>query len=221
MFQFFNSIKEKKNRSGFSIPELMITISIIVILSTVVVMSSRRAETELQFGNFSHEFAFLFRKAQSAATNVAIGQTGSGRIASTFGIHVPRSKNQIIYYQEFENDPVGGRYRYNSGEDSTLPGLSIPSYMTIASVCVRGDTSRIACSFPNPQRFDLDITFTRPTQQPQIIMRGCNTITNPNIVQIGLSHNRIAGVRRYIILHKAGMIYTSQVSELAEQDDGC
>ncbi len=84
-----NKILKRKNNRAFTLVELMVTISIFLILSSIVIFdySSFRSQVSLQ--NLTDNIALSIRKAQSFAIGArrAVGQSVVSPFNNSYGIH--------------------------------------------------------------------------------------------------------------------------------------
>lgn len=219
--------KSMLNR-GFTLPELIVTIAIIIILSTIVVTGLRQADARITVSTSAHEIAMLYKRSQSEAINVSTGST----TAKTFGIYNNPTLNNgklfTYFYEGAEEDGSSFKYRYevdNSvssvasfpNEKSSLT-RTLPQNVKVVSSCLVSyipfsGQQKFVCNYPNNIQFKTNVTYTRPNLQAQFVNPQTATpgLCMPDAVSyvIELASESYPEIVYYVIIEKSGLIYTS------------
>ncbi|MEK7179017.1 MAG: prepilin-type N-terminal cleavage/methylation domain-containing protein [Patescibacteria group bacterium] len=143
---------------GFSLTELLVTVSIFVIVAGVVLVNFPSFSSRIALENLAHEIALVVRQAQ--VFGVASREFGPGSgIFPTHGAHFDISANTsfTLFADTNENGLYGG-----SGE--LIETLRIQRGNVISSLCGYATASSPCTSLDT-----LHITFTRPDPEARII----------------------------------------------------
>jgi len=147
------STKTQPSR-GFGLVELMVSISIMTLVTTVILVKNRSFNNALLLRNQAYEIAFSLRQAQLLAVS---GTREVGATSNQYGIHFDVSAS-----------PANGRYRlfrdggsgnpnpgwYSASDDSPIGTLGmLDSRYIIQDIVDSGD---------NSLGDELSITFVRP-----------------------------------------------------------
>ncbi len=151
----FNSKKLFFNRHGrgFGLVELMVSISIMTLVSTVILVKNRSFNNALLLRNQAYEIAFSLRQAQLLAVS---GNKESSSDSNQYGIHFDvDSEPGNGQYRMFRDDSDSSTNlgRYDSG-DTTLG--------TIGTLDNRFVIREIVDNNNNPLEDELSVTFVRP-----------------------------------------------------------
>ena len=76
MFNIYQKQKINK-KAGFTLVELLVTISIFVILTGVVLFNSNSFDSTVLLNNFGYDIALTIKQAQSFGVNVREDNTGN------------------------------------------------------------------------------------------------------------------------------------------------
>ena len=169
MKKFFH-IHERNTRRGFSIIELMISISIFTILTTSFLAGYNRFNKRISVDTLAHQIGQWVRDAQISAMGTR--KTVGGTNFPGYGLHFDiASSTQFIYFADLNNNrryDAGGTCG-NAGVEceqviTLLQGNSIQSLFgdtspgnSVTSLCSPYDTSSV-----------FDITFRRPNPDATI-----------------------------------------------------
>ncbi|MBY0538640.1 prepilin-type N-terminal cleavage/methylation domain-containing protein [Patescibacteria group bacterium] len=139
---------------GFGLVELMVSISIMTLVSTVILVKNRSFNNALLLRNQAYEVAFSLRQAQLLAVS---GNKESASNSNQYGIYFDiGSEPGNGQYRLFRDDSNSGSNlgRYDSA-DHTLPG-------GIGTLDNRFVIREIVDSNDNPLEDTLSVTFVRP-----------------------------------------------------------
>lgn len=154
-------------RSGFSLVELLVTVSIFVVTTGIVLVSFPTFSSKIALDNLAHEVALAIRQAQ--VFGVAAKETipGSG-IFGGHGVRFDSSQNTTFYL--FTDTDGNNKY---SGSGELLETFNIQRRNYISSICGHL-TSSSGCTALTA----VDITFDRPDPEPTLLgnVQGSETL---------------------------------------------
>ncbi len=143
----------RKSSRGFGLIELMVSISIMTLVSTVILVKNRSFNNALLLRNQAYEVAFSLRQAQLMAVS---GTKLSGTGRNIYGIHFNvASAPDNGRYQMFQ-DNQGTQYWYDDGADAPIGSI----IGTIDNHYVMDITDSSGNGAGSPDT--LSITFERP-----------------------------------------------------------
>ncbi len=154
-----SSLSLKNNsQNGFTLVELLISVGIITVVSTIVLLKYSSFDSGVLLKNTAYEVALALREAQ--AKSVSGSHDGGGDARYPFGVtFTPDSKKYTIFrFASSTGDPyydVGGAGSYATGLSTT----TIERSMYVTDVCVNAGSTD-ACAVDGVTR--LDISFRRP-----------------------------------------------------------
>lgn len=207
------SFKQNKKYSriiaGFTLTELMITITVFVLLSAVVITNFRSVDNSLILTNVAHQVAVIIRKAQiSGISNTGLG-SGAAEVFPSYGVHFdttgPPPQNTFILFADL---PAGAGDGVCLGTCPLLPppppgkeGIQrytlAPGY-TIKDLCGNFKTT----GTPGCGLNRLNITFVRPNPDA-VLKRNAGDTPYSNAEVIIQSKT---GVTKTIVIWKTGQI---------------
>jgi prepilin-type N-terminal cleavage/methylation domain-containing protein len=147
----------KKNipasRQGFTLIELVVTISIFVVVSTLIFANYPKFKSQLSLKKTSQEIAFAVREAQVYSLSV---KSYDNTFNFGYGVHFDKSKpNTIVLFADTNNNNV-----FDEESDGNVKEYKIQTNNAISDLC--GDEKK---SFPNPGLCglsQLDAVYLRP-----------------------------------------------------------
>lgn len=186
-----NFIKKVNLVWGFTLIELMVTISIFLVITTTVIFNYGDFKSSVSLQNNTDSIALSIRKAQS----YAIGAKGSGGVFSnSYGIHFSIDENtpsnpqsgfnkSFILFSTNNNklyDVANGGSCSDSSANECRELFSITSSDKIKEIWVDGDKT-------NPTYSNVDIVFTRPEPRayfcyrPNVSTSTCTAVGNSSV----------------------------------------
>lgn len=165
---------------GFTLVELLVTISIFVILTGVVIFSQANFNNTILLTNLSYDTALTIRQAQTYGVNIknfTVGTTGN---FVPYGVHFDQSADKsFILFADLEtvidqgpdgifdgpNETCLSDYNNDEVKDGCVNRYNITRGNHIARLCVGTETSTDCDITPKT----LDITFVRPSPEAKII----------------------------------------------------
>ncbi len=109
-------------RRGFTLVELLVTISMFVILTGVVLLNSKNFDNSILLKNFTYDVALTIRQAQSYGVNVRESNTGSfNKVNQGYGVYFDinsstGSDKNFILFNDTGNSPDK---KYNDAPNSS------------------------------------------------------------------------------------------------------
>ena len=168
---------QSRQTAGFSIVELMITISIIVLVTGLVLARYSSFNNSVLLQAQAFEIGFDIRQAQQTAISVQAAESAS---RNGFGIHFDTSHpNQYIFFEDLNNN---GEFDDGTGiaDDETLNAFLIDTRFEIVGI-------RTGSGSMTP-RNEVSITYRRPNFDGRIRPNG-------EIVEIDIATGPDAPVR--------------------------
>lgn len=164
----------KKNKlflaeRAFTIIELMVTITIVVLVTGVIMLQYSSFNSSVLLTSQAYLTAFDIREAQSLAIGVR-GQGGQFR--EEYGLYFNMRGANPNQYLLFQDNVAFGAHdpaRYQAGEQIGVPYLVDPRF-SIVNICATNSSGRTcyvddpatAGETVNATMFDIAITFKRP-----------------------------------------------------------
>lgn len=189
---------------GFSIVELLITLTVFFILATALIVSYRSYDLKFAFETEAHMVAQHIREAQISA--MSMRQTKTGSFTAGYGVHFKPDTGEFTMFADLNDNG-----RINNGEEEEV--VTLKHGVRISSLCGEvGTASTLDCSLPLKvlqSPFDsLDIVFRRPNPDA-MITNGMDSAPPPPLIQ--QSHVRIVlqspkGYTRHIDVWETGQI---------------
>lgn len=160
MIFFTQNRKYRNARRGFTVFELLVTVSVFVILSTFVVANFKTVNNSLILRNVANQVATVVRKAQVHGISVKGFGSGPAEVFPSYGVNFNRTAGNNTFFTLFADRNRNGIF------DGTCPATllnecvqryNLPANYTISSL--RGNQKSGTPGTPiNP----LNVTFTRP-----------------------------------------------------------
>ncbi|MEQ1499798.1 MAG: type II secretion system protein [Parcubacteria group bacterium] len=200
----------KKNR-GFTLVELMVAISIVILLMSVVLFNYFSVNGSLSVSSAAQELAISIREAQFYGLNVK--QTSAGRFDSAYGVYFNPGSNpsDYIIFVDSNTNPGDRAGRYDAGNgcgsSSTecVERVNLRDGVTISGVC-NDDVSESNCSL-NPSLHSMHIVFKRPEPDASISFANGGGIITSSSQLVGKIYLRSqSGNTAYVFVRKTGQI---------------
>jgi prepilin-type N-terminal cleavage/methylation domain-containing protein len=144
----------RRLKAGFTFVEMLISMSIVVLFSTIILANQRRFESSLTTKSLAYEVALVFRQAQ--VFSLAVRGSGSS-FEVAHGVHFDQSTPDAFFLYVDEDDNA----RYDSGTDTVIERFSLRSGSQIADLCVESASPRCALE-------SLDVVYERPDPDANI-----------------------------------------------------
>ncbi|MBI2109178.1 MAG: prepilin-type N-terminal cleavage/methylation domain-containing protein [Parcubacteria group bacterium] len=145
-------------REGFSLVELLVTVSIFVIVTSIVLINFPSFSSKIALDNLAHEVALSVRQAQVFGVSSKESAIGSG-IFPSHGAHF--DINQNAKFSLFIDIDENNKY---TGESELSETFNIQRRNYISEIC-GFLTSASSCTPLDV----VDIVFTRPNPEPTLL----------------------------------------------------
>ena len=183
---------------GFTLVELLVTLSLFVVLTTIVLFSQSKFNGSILLTNLAYDVAITVRQAQTYGVNVR--ETSSGVFDKAYGVHfdilTDDSKKKFLLFAD-----SGGGSGYD-GSDIEVNKYSIKRGNYISDI-------RIINSDPGCSSVDggcsvnkLDITFLRPDPDARFE----SIPTKQNITEAKIIITSANGDNRNVVVNSTGQI---------------
>lgn len=174
MLHFMKNIIKKRNRRGFTLAELVVTIAIFSVLTTVVLANYHQFIKNADFANSSESLRTAIREAQVYGVATKKNTVSCGGVSTfdcAFGVYIPNSSGIFTLFADANNNKI-----YDTGEkisDVVFPvGTTVSTVVCPAGGCPAG--VNITFRRPNPDALisnnsgtaytDVSITLTNGTK---------------------------------------------------------
>lgn len=194
-------LRKRNLNRGFTLVELLVTISIFVILTGVVLFNQSRFNSTILLKNLAYDTALTIRQAQTYGINIKEFNTGESGAQDQFvpyGVHFYKNANKsFILFADTEfslDDPNKILHPYTGVVGTCNPSegcvnrYSIKRGNYISDLCVEANGS---CSSVNT----LDIIFRRPNPDAKIFGDGVDDKTGAVITLMGADNTSTTSVR--------------------------
>lgn len=169
------------SRGGFSIVELLITISIVMLVTGLALSRYSSFNNSVLLQSQAFEIGFDIRQAQQSAINV---QAVGGASRNGFGIYFDRSTpNQYVLFSDTNDNN-----HYNSGTDGELSVFYVDTRFEIVDI-------RVGSATPD----EASVTFRRPNFDGLIYPSGGD-------LEIDIAASQDAATVRTITVSQTGQI---------------
>ncbi len=161
-----------KNIKGFTLAELIVTISIVTIMSTVVIFNYSTFSDNLASSAAQQEIAIAIREAQSFGVNVRESAVSSGRFDYAYGIHFdPLDPSTYYVFVDRVDAPFGNGVIANNQYD-VGSGCGSSSTECVEKFTLRNGVkvSKICDPSSCYNNKTLDIIFLRPNPDAKIYL---------------------------------------------------
>jgi prepilin-type N-terminal cleavage/methylation domain-containing protein len=162
---------------GFSLIELLVSISIFVIISTVVLANHSRFNSSVLLGSLAYDMALSIREAQ--VFGVSVRQYDS-EFEIGYGIHFSGSSSYLFFVDTNANR------QYDQATDSIVRSYSLGRGHYVSQFCGTTTSGTERCSDSATPISDLDIVFYRPdpdaiisSNEPGFYSSGRITVMSP------------------------------------------
>ncbi len=198
-----------KKNSGFSLIELMVSISIMTILMSVVLYGHAVFVDQASLSSASQDLTISMREAQIYGLNTRETSVGSGDFSAPYGIYFNPAYTPTTYYiftDTNNNDLYDAGNGCGSGVTECVSEVTLKNGVYIDDVCYQVEGVDV-CSGVNAEH----ITFNRPDPDAKIYYttkRGDNKSAPQTIAKVKLKSKD--GKITYVVIDNAGQIMMHQ-----------
>lgn len=152
-------------KSGFSLIELLIVVSIMTIITSVTLVSHSRFSGAVTLENLAYEIALTIRQAQFFGMNVREVSSGSGNFDAGYGVYFDRNNpTSFIFFVDLNNNKL------YDGAGELVEIYNMTRGNQLRYLCVDG-----GCNDPSTSTVtDLYVVFRRP--DPDAIIKTSNVL---------------------------------------------
>ena len=210
----FSSRLPRANRC-FTLFELMVTISIFVILTTVILINNSRFKSDLEVTNLAYEIALAVREAQVYGINVRAEMVDES-YEYAYGIQFLASQEptpdtnppeERTFFDLFVDINGDGHYGVTDGIEEN--GYFEERYILRGQIKIKAVCSPEGSGW-DCDRGSTDITFKRPDPEAKIIVRNTAGGGWQNVNKIRIVIESPKGIQRAIEVKSTGQITVLQ-----------
>ncbi len=181
--------------AGFTLIELVVSIGIFTLLSTVALVNFRTVDNSLILQNVAHQIALVARKAQISGVSVQGLGSGAAEVFPSYGINFDTSRNTSFVL--FADIGVADKLL-----DSACPSAEcVQRYVLASGYAIKELWGNKKTSAPGTSLNRLDISFTRPNPDALIVGNSTLGFSDAEIV----IQSR-AGTTKTIVVWRTGQI---------------
>jgi len=176
---------------GFTLVELLVTISLFVVLTTIVLFSQSKFNGSVLLTNLAYDVALTVRQAQTFGVNVR--ESSADVFDKAYGVHFDISDpaHFVLFADSFGDDK-----KYTTGSDSEVNSYSIKRGNKVSDICVTSSGTS-DCEINK-----LDITFLRP--EPDAIFE--SDPAKSGITEAKIIISSANGDKRNVLINSTGQI---------------
>lgn len=201
-----------KNK-GFTLIELMVTITIMMIMTSVVLFNYNRFNETTLLSTFAYDLSLTIRQAQvygagvrdsdlaSQGSPISVGSIGNPSFKKAYGLHFEKTKTSFsIFLDGLENNGLPNGIHEVGSQNAT--DIDLDTYLfqrgiNIQALCVGSGISE------NCDKTSLDVTFHRP--DPEAIITANGEIANYSQATIILQ-SADTKISKSVIVNMTGQI---------------
>ncbi len=164
MFSPFRSNHRSPRRDrerGFTVIELLVVITIVIMLSAVVIFNGTTFSDATVLTNIAQDVALTIRQAQNFSTNVSRSSGSAATYNTGYGVefnpNVPSS-----FFTFNDNQYAGTLHIYDPGIDQVVSTYTFDPGYSIARICGSNGVNDDQCLGAGQL---IDITFVRPNPE--------------------------------------------------------
>ncbi|PIP86991.1 hypothetical protein COW81_02665 [Candidatus Campbellbacteria bacterium CG22_combo_CG10-13_8_21_14_all_36_13] len=198
-FRISDFLSVSKKQKGFSLVELLVTIGIFGMITSIVFTNQSDFNSSIKLTNLAYEVALKVREAQTYG--VSVREFGAGNFDLGYGVYFSQdSPTTFIFFGDFS-----GNYKYGPSTTETVDSLSIAGEFKMEKFCVINNSGLETCSSTSGTTKELNIVFKRPKQDAII---STNLGGGYKSARVILTSN--AGGQRVVRVDSSGQIYVEQ-----------
>lgn len=141
--------------AGFSLVEMLVTVSIFLIITTVVIMNQNKFSSDIALSNVTYEVALKIRQMQTYGILV---RESDSDFSGAYGVHFYKNDGEIKFRAFADNPDSGNQLAYDDDVIDELLGIySLAEGNEIIEVCT------VQClTLEDDDIEHVDIVFKRP-----------------------------------------------------------
>lgn len=196
-----------KKQSGFSILELIVTVSILSVILTVIVYNQSTYTDGLALSNLADEVSLTISQAQAYGIGVREFAPGSSEFSASYGLVFnlsgSGSKDAYIYFAD--RSPGNGIYDGDwscsiGGASECLEKIAISRNNQLDSLCIVRSSNPDYCNIDS-----IYITFARPKPEANLLFfNGIAPVNFPDAIGAKIVLSSPGGASRAVIVYSTG-----------------
>ncbi|MFA7252446.1 MAG: prepilin-type N-terminal cleavage/methylation domain-containing protein [Candidatus Paceibacterota bacterium] len=172
----------KNHKKGFTLVELLVTITIFVMLTAVVLWNQEKFNSTILLTNLAYDTALTIRQAQTYGINIKKFNTGTEKEFVPYGVHfdMEDTKSFILFADEdWDGEDSDGLFWIDSltplptscnESDGCVSRYTIKRGNRISALCAEDVLEERDVCGQDKDLQELDIVFTRPN--PDAMIKG-------------------------------------------------
>ncbi|MDP6527920.1 MAG: prepilin-type N-terminal cleavage/methylation domain-containing protein, partial [Candidatus Pacebacteria bacterium] len=190
-------IKKDKNKRGFSLIELLVSVGVFTVITSIILANHARFGGDILVSNLAYDVALSIRQSQLFGLSVREFKLtgGGGRFDIGYGVHLSTSDlTSYIIYADFNGDKA-----YQSGADEIEETFNLRQGFKIKKFCATQTGGTEDCSDVGAIS-TLNLTFVRPDPDATISVNG--SIISYRSARIVLESSQ--GTQRSVLIESTG-----------------
>lgn len=169
---------------GFTLVELLVTLSLFVILTTIVLFNQSKFNGSILLTNLAYDVALTVRQAQTYGVNVREDVKESQadeKFKHAYGVHFDTSKDKqfLMFADANGSKQYNGSWQCKENNDECVNSYSIKRGNKISDIKITSTNSGCSTGCSVNQ---LDISFLRPDPDATFSSPGKSNITEAKII---------------------------------------
>ena len=163
-----------KQQPGFSLIELLVSVGILTMITTIVLANHTRFNGSVLLGSLAYDIALSVRQAQVFGLSV---REFSSDFQVAYGVRIAGSNEYFLFVDR------DGNQKYDDATDAVIETYTLGRGHIISEFCGYSSSGTPACSSSFPAITYLDIVFNRPdpdalmsSNEPGSYSRGTVTV---------------------------------------------
>ncbi len=191
----------KRHSRGFTLVEMMVSITVFIIFTSIILSDYRGFGRNQKFLNFVYDVALNMRQVQTSGLAVLENQVGTRDFTAGYGIHISMAiPSSYVLFTDLGD--INRNLEYDA-ETEYVRRVSFEPGYELDKICAIVNSVETTCLTTSGS---LDIVFVRPNPDATIIYNGVIT-TFYTSAEITLSHKTSTEVPdRKIIINSTGQI---------------
>ena len=217
-----NNLKKLINSKGFTLVELLVTLSIFAVTTGIVMTSQGKFDNSVLLTNTAYDIAITIRQAQTYGVNVkeSLVSNKYNPYGVRFDLSISDGDNKrfnlfedSLTVNNIHNNIQDGNFICTSSDEECVNSYKLKRGHYIKSICVGTNESDCDTNAINTSR--LDISFVRPNPEAVILgvisgIPDTFSSTNPRKFAKIVISSADDTAKRSIVVTKVGQIYVKK-----------